>query len=407
MTSQPRDGAAARLLAVLTLANLLNYVDRQILFAIFPEIQRDLALADSELGLAGSAFIIVYMLVTPIAGGFGDRLPRLRMVAAGMAVWSFATVLAGMAWSLGSLLLFRSLVGVGEACYAPLGSAMIADVYPPPGRGRSLSVFNLAVPVGSALGYLLGGILAARFGWRTAFFSVGAPGLAIAFLLLTLDEPRRGASDPPGRTPGAGATMIDLARDPLYVLTTLSMAALTFVLGALAAWMPTFLVRVHGMSVSGAGTTFGIVTAFSGVAGAAAGGWLGDLALRRNPRGHLQVSAAGLLLAVPVTAVAILAESPAVFWTATAAAEILLFLNVGPLNAVIVGTAAPSIRATAVAANILAIHLLGDALSPWGVGVLSDRFGLRAALAVMPPMLLLSAVLCVIAGRHVTARQER
>ena len=406
MTSPSLYPAAGRLLGALTLVNLLNYVDRQILFAVYPEIQRDLGLVDSQLGLAGSAFIVVYMLVTPIAGRLGDRLPRLRVVAGGLAVWSLATVLAGVAWGFGSLLVFRGLVGVGEACYAPLGSAMISDAYPPERRGHTLSIFNIAVPVGSALGYLLGGLLGAWFGWRAAFFAVGAPGLALAVVLLTFDEPTRGGSEPHGLTRDVGATVGDLARDPLYVVVTLSMAALTFVLGALAAWMPTFLVRLHDMSISGAGVTFGIVTALAGVVGTMLGGWLGDRALRRDPRGHLQVSAAGLLLAVPVTALAIFAESPSIFWGATAVAEVLLFLNVGPLNAVIVGAAAPSIRATAVAANILVIHLLGDALSPWAVGALSDRFGLRAALVVMPPMLLLSAVLCLFAGRYVRPRES-
>ncbi len=404
MPSSTAEPGATRLLALLTLANLLNYVDRQILFAMFPEVQRDLGLADSELGLLGSAFIVVYMLVTPLAGSAGDRWSRVRTVAAGLAIWSLATMLAGVASGFVSLLLARSIVGIGEACYAPLGSAMIGDVYPAERRGWSLSVFNLAVPVGSAFGYILGGLLAARFGWRAAFFLVGAPGLAVAGALLWLREPARGAADEPAAAHALAGRIGDLARDPLFVTTSLSMAALTFVLGALAAWMPTFLVRVHGLSTSAAGATFGIVTAATGVIGTMLGGWLGDLLLERDRRGHLLVSAAGLLLSVPATAVAIYADSPPVFWAATAIAEVLVFLNVGPLNAVILGAAAPGIRATAVAVNILAIHVLGDALSPAAVGFVSDRYGLRVAMALMPPMLLVSAVLCLAAGRHVRPR---
>lgn len=395
----PAYPAATRLLGALTFVNLLNYVDRQILFAIFPDVKRDLGLADAELGLAGSAFIVVYMLTTPLAGALGDRFRRLRIVAGGVAVWSMATMLAGAAWGLGSLLLFRALVGVGEACYSPLGSAMLADVVPPERRSSTLSIFNVAIPVGSALGYVLGGLLGGWIGWRAAFLAVGAPGLAMAAMLLAFDEPRRGGSEPPRPPHEASASLADLARDSLYVWTTLSMAALTFVLGALAAWMPTFLVRVHGFSVAGAGTAFGIVTALAGVVGTVLGGWLGDRASRRDPRGPLYVSAAGLALAVPVTTVAIFADSPHIFWPATALAEILVFLNTGPLNAVIVGAAPPALRATAVAANVLVIHVLGDALSPWVVGALSDRYGLRAALASMPPVLLASAILCLVGGR--------
>lgn len=396
---------AARLLGALTFVNLLNFIDRQVFYAVFPAIKDDLGLRDSQLGLAGSAFIIVYMLVTPLAGRLGDRVSRLQVVSVGLVLWSSATVLSGAAWSFLSLLCFRALVGIGEACYAPLSTAMIADGFAPHRRGTSLAVFNLAVPLGSAFGYFLGGVLGSRFGWRAAFYGVGVPGLVLAGLLWLLEEPRRGAMDD-NRRGVSRQTLSTLLRDPVYVTTTASMAALTFVLGALAAWMPTFLVRLHGFSLADAGTTFGIVTAGAGLIGTALGGWLGDRALRRDPRGHLRVSGFGLVLAVPVTGLAIVARDPLVFWTATTLAEILVFLNVGPLNAVIVGAAAPPIRATAVAVNILAIHLLGDALSPWLVGALSDRFGLRLALAIMPPMLLVSAGLCLLAARFVPASRR-
>jgi sugar phosphate permease len=181
------------------------------------------------------------------------------------------------------------------------------------------------------------------------------------------------------------------------------MAALTFVLGALAAWMPTFLVRVHGLSMGAAGSAFGLLTVLTGVVGTMAGGMLGDRALRGHPAGYLWVSAAGLFLAVPATWIAIRVDVPVLFWTFAAIAETLVFLNTGPLNAVIVSVADANTRAMAVGANVLFIHLFGDALSPWLVGTLSDRFGIRSALEVMAPALLLSGLLCVVAGRVLTA----
>lgn len=391
------------LLAALSTVNLLNFIDRQVLFAIFPAIQQDLGLRDAELGLAASVFIVVYMITTPIAGVLGDRLRRLHVVAASVALWSVATLLSGTASSLPTLLAARAAVGVGEASYAPLCSAMISDRFPTARRGSSLAVFNLAVPVGSALGYVLGALVAARFGWRAAFYIVGAPGLAMAGLLLLLREPIRGAMDRDCQARSAH-TITDVVTDPVYGVTTAAMAALTFVLGALAAWMPTFLVRLHGLSITRAGTTFGILTAAMGLLGTALGGWLGDRAFRRHPAGHLWISGAGLLLAAPTAAVAIFADQPSVFWSATALAEVLVFLNTGPLNAVIVGVAAPAVRATAVAVNVLCLHLFGDALSPWVVGSLSDRFGLRSALAIMPPMLIVAGILCLVAGRLVPPR---
>ena len=396
------------LLTVLTTVNLLNFVDRQILFAVFPAIQRDLSLSDAELGLAASAFIVVYMIVTPIAGLLGDRLRRLPVAAAGVALWSAATLVSGTVRGFPALLGARALVGVGEASYAPLSAAIISDSFPSEQRGSRLAIFNVAVPVGSALGYVAGAIIAEHFGWRAAFFMVGAPGFALAALMLLFTEPSRGAMERSEHAEPSRHTLAALLADPIYAITTVAMSALTFVLGALAAWMPTFLVRLHGLSLADAGTSFGLLTAATGLAGTALGGWLGDRARRRHPAGYLRVSGVGLLAAAPFAALAVFTERASVFWCATAFAEILVFLNVGPLNAVIVGVAAPAIRATAVAVNILAIHLLGDALSPWMVGALSDRLGLRAALSIMPPMLLLSGALCLAAGRFVAEpRLER
>jgi MFS family permease len=406
LTPLPYSARPGVLLAALSTVNLLNFVDRQMLYAVFPAIKEELGLRDAQLGLAASAFIVVYMVVTPVAGILGDRLRRLPVVAASVALWSAATLLSGAARSFSGLLLGRGLVGVGEASYAPLSVAMISDAFPESRRGSSLAVFNLAVPVGSALGYVLGGLIAAHFGWRTAFYVVGVPGLAMGAMMLALVEPTRGAMD---HDPSAFSqrSLSGLLADPVYAVTTAAMAALTFVLGALAAWMPTFLVRLHGQSIGTAGATFGILTALTGLVGTMLGGWIGDRAFRRHPAGYLWLSGFGLLMAAPAAAVAIVAERPEVFWSATALAEVLVFLNVGPLNAVIVGVAAPAIRATAVAVNILCLHLFGDALSPWVVGALSDRFGLRAALAIMPPMLLLSGGLCLAAGRFVTRNGRR
>ena len=403
MAAPHASGRPLLLLGALSVVNLLNFVDRQVLYAVFPALKEDLGLTDAELGLAGSAFIIVYMAVTPIAGLLGDRLNRPRLVALGVVLWSGATVLSASARNFLQLLVARTAVGVGESSYAPLCTAMIGDSFPPARRAASLAVFNVAVPVGSALGYLLGGTIAAHFGWRAAFYVVGAPGLLLAVAIALLRDPPRGATESTAQPPAGSESISALLADRVFVVTTAAMAALTFVLGALAAWLPTFLVRVHGLSIAEAGASFGTLTALTGLVGTALGGWLGDRAARRHPRGHLRVSAIGLLLAAPVTLLAIASSHPVVFWSSTAVAEVLVFLNVGPLNAVIVGAAAPAIRARAVAVNVFAIHLLGDALSPWIVGALSDRFGLRLGLAVLPPVLALSGALCLLAGRFVAS----
>ena len=197
MAAPPAPVRPLLLLGALSVVNLLNFIDRQVLFAVFPAVKSDLGLSDAELGLAGSAFIVVYMFVTPIAGLLGDRLHRPRLVALGVGLWSAATALSASARSVSQLLLARAAVGVGESCYAPLCTSMIGDSFPPSRRAASLAVFNVAVPVGSALGYLLGGTIGAYFGWRAAFYVVGLPGLLLALALAVLPDPPRGAMDPP------------------------------------------------------------------------------------------------------------------------------------------------------------------------------------------------------------------
>ena len=402
MAAPPAPARPLLLLGALSVVNLFNFIDRQALFAVFPAVKADLGLSDAELGLAGSAFIVVYMIVTPITGLAGDRLRRPRLIALGVGLWSAATALSASARNISQLLLARAAVGVGESCYAPLCTSMIADSFPPSRRAASLAVFNVAVPVGSALGYLLGGTIGAYFGWRAAFYAVGLPGLLLALAIAFLPDPPRGEMDLPGQAAPGATRVRTLLVDPLFGVTTAAMAALTFVLGALAAWLPTFLVRAHGLSLAEAGTSFGAMTAVTGLLGTALGGWLGDRAARRDARGYLRVSAIGLLLAAPITLVAIVSTHPAIFWSSTALAEVLVFLNVGPLNAVIVSTASPAIRASAVAANVFAIHFFGDAISPWLVGLVSDRYGLPWALGLLAPILVLSGSLCLLGGRFVT-----
>lgn len=399
-----------RLLALLTTVNFLNYIDRQALFAVFPAIQGEFHLSDGQLGFLGSAFIVVYMVNAPLAGYLGDRFRRLPIVAASAALWSLFTLLTGFARDFTQLFLCRAGVGVGESAYAPASSALIADSFPEDRRGSRLAVFNLAVPVGSALGYLLGGLFATWFGWRAAFAIVGVPGIGLALICLLLTEPERGEQDslcPPSSPFPEDRELLALLSNPVYLASTAAMAALTFVLGAIAVWMPTFLVRIHGLSLGAAGTSFGLLTVLAGLAGTAAGGWLGDRARRRHPAGYLWVSAAGLLAAAPLTWVAVQASRPVLFWTAAALAETLVFLNTGPLNAVIVSVAGPQRRAIAVGANVLLIHLFGDALSPWLLGSISDRFGIRTALSAAPPMLLASGLCCLLGGRMISARARR
>jgi MFS transporter, Spinster family, sphingosine-1-phosphate transporter len=412
---QTSDGsvrAARWALGVLTLINLFNYLDRYVPAALVENLRRsELHVTDTESGLLMSGFIVVYMLTSPLFGLLGDRGRRPRIVAAGIALWSLATGLAGLARSFAALLVARSAVGVGEAAYVTISPAMLADSFPRGERGRVFAIFNAATPIGAAAGYILGGLVASHFGWRAAFFVAGFPGLLLAVLMWRLHDPPRGASD----TPAAGeagaehearaaapaslaAVYAELARNRPFVLIVLGYAAYTFALGALAYWMPAFLERVRGVPSSQATVQFGIIVVATGFAGTFAGGWLGDMLLRRWSEAYLWVSGIATLAAAPVALLAFLAASRPVYMAAIVGAEVLLFFSTGPINSQLVNVVAPAHRATAMALNILVIHLLGDVPSPPLIGRLSDATSLAKAFLVLPAMMALAGMIWIYAA---------
>lgn len=385
-------------LAFLTIINLLNYVDRQVLYAVFPAIKADLGLSDTELGALASAFMVVYLVLSPFFGWWGDRWIRMRIVAIATTLWSAATAFTGAAANLGQLFVARALVGVGEAGYGPVSPTLVADYFPREHRGAMLAVFYLAIPVGSAGGYLLGGLLQAVAGWRAAFLLVGIPGIVVGTLAWFRPEPARGASEVHvvADRLSVRETVRALLGTRSYVLNTLALAVMTFAIGALAAWWPTFLVRERGLDLARANYVFGVITLAAGIIGTFAGGVLGDFCLRYTRGAYFLVSGIGLLLSAPAATVALLAREPAIFLTAVFVTETLVFLNTGPLNALLANVVPAGIRSSAFALNIFVIHALGDALSPVMIGALSDRFGLQAAFTVAPAALALAGVVCLL-----------
>jgi predicted MFS family arabinose efflux permease len=399
--------SASSLLGLLFAVNLFNYIDRQIPYAVFPAIKTDLGLTDTQLGLLASAFMWVYLSAAPVFGLLADRRSRPRLMGLGVGLWSVATALSGMVRSYGQLLFGRALVGVGEASYGAVAPAMLSDAFEPAHRGRALAVFSMAIPVGSALGYLLGGLLERRFGWRAAFFIVGLPGVFLAWTVWRLPDRARGGTG--GSAPRGGAAPPRLAdyrallATRAYVMNCLAMTAMTFAVGGLAAWVPTYLVRIRGMDLAEANLIFGVLTLISGIGGTAAGGWLGDRLLPRVPTAYFWVSGVGLALSVPCAAAVILLPDRTGALAALFLAEVFIFLNTGPLNAIIANVSRPEVRATAYAANIFIIHALGDAISPAIVGMVSDRAGLSAAFWIAPGALAVAALLCFAAMRTYVA----
>jgi MFS family permease len=384
-------------LCLLTGLNLLDYLDRQILAAVLPRLQADLGLGDEQAGNIGTAFMLGYFLTAPLFGYLGDRLPRRWLVAAGVFVWSLGTLLSGHAQAYVALILFRVLVGFGEASFGTISPGWIADLFSPARRNLAISVFYMAIPVGSALGYILGGLIAERHGWRAAFFFAGYPGLLLAFTLFLLREPARGATEPdrasPTGPPPGWRAYAELLRCPSYLLVVAGYVAQTFAMGGFAFWAPTFLVRAHGMELGAASAFFGGALVLTGLAATLGGGWLATAWQRRTGTGYVWVLALSGLASAPAAFAAFTLQDLVAAKAALAAAMFLLFLCTGPLNTLILETVSPRMRASAVAASIFSIHMFGDLWSPKLVGHLSDRWGdlRQAVLWALPGSLLVCA----------------
>jgi len=391
-------------LSVLTFINLLNYLDRYVVSGIIPDLKAaPLLLSDEQIGLLTTAFMAVYMIAAPIFGALGDRGKRTTPIAVGVFLWSIATVLSGLAASYPHLLGARAIVGIGEAAYVSVAPALLSDSFSRAQRGRVLSVFNMAIPVGAALGYIVGGLVSHHFNWRAAFFVAGAPGIVLALLVLRLQDPPRGSQDEgeaaPSTTLSPVAVYVDLLKKAPYMLVVLGYAAYTFALGGLAVWMPNFLERVHHIPAVKATTTFGAIVVVTGFLGTFAGGWLGDYWQKSSRQAYLWMSGWITLLAAPLAFVSLTAASPSLYYPAIIVAELLLFMSTGPVNSAIANLVSPAERASAFALSMFMIHLLGDVPSPWLIGRLSDLTSLGQAVLIVPAAVVISGVVWLISAK--------
>jgi len=391
-------------LVVLTALNLLNYADRNVLFAVQPLVQNEFHLSKAQLGYLTSAFLGFYMVAAPFVGPLADRYSRKLIIAFGAIFWSGLTLLTAVTHTYSELLIRHTLVGIGEATFVTIAPTFVADLFPQERRGRILGIFYLAIPVGSAAGYLLGGKLGPDHGWRFPFYIAAAPGFLLALAVLFLKEPKRGQFDsvkdvvegdllPKGFGGGLVKAAflrvffylrelwhltIVLFHNPAFLTATLGMAAMTFSLGGIQVWMPQFLYSERHYSLASANFMFGIIIVVDGILAALAGGWLGDYLLRRMKSSYYLISAASMLLGVPFMIVALFVRGPMMVPAIAVSAFFLLF-NTAPLNAAVINSVGAHIRATAIAVNIFIIHSLGDVPSPTMMGWVADKRSLQAA----------------------------
>jgi MFS family permease len=455
-------------LAVLTFVNFLNYIDRQALPAVSPLMIKDLKLSDTEFGAMEAVLLLSFTVLAPLFGRLGDKYSRTKLMAIAAVIWSVATVFTGIAdrlpflppalkltfpivqftLALSSiavmLCIVRTIIGVGESSFTTMTPSLIADYFPPKKRGTALGIFQAAIPLGFALGYVIGGALSYFFGWRIAFMIVGVPGVITALFVWRLNEPKRGATETDVHLPHeenvSTKEQSELPQEPFlktcwkilstrdWILSTAGYTALTFVLGAFATWATNLLSRDKGMNETTASIILGLTILIGGAVGTFGGGWIADRVASKRDNGYFLVCVASSLLGIVPTIVALVSGNPYIFIPAIGFAVVFLFLNNAPFHAILIGSVPPTIRATAIALNIVIIHALGDVISRFGVGVLSDALKegkffiiaafakllgvnpteqhLTAALTVAPFALIVSAMFFLWGARKTNSKQE-
>lgn len=392
--SRPNPGARTAL-GLLLAINLFNYIDRQILAAVEPSIREVFfspndpnAMAIS--GTLGSAFLVSYMLSAPALGWLADRFSRWIIIGVAVISWSLATGASGLAGSFGMLFLMRVFVGIGEGGYGPAAPTILADLFSIEKRGRILAVFCAAIPVGSALGYVLGGLIDNQLGWRWAFYLVTPPGILLGILCFFQRDPRAASGVRSERQRAELADYLTLLRTPSFVINCAAQTAMTFVLGGIGFWVAAYL-RFRGQPPSST-PIFGAIIVLAGLLSTLAGGWAGDKLRKRYSGSYFLVSGLGMVFAFPLFAVMLYTPFPYA-WLLMFASVFFLFLNTGPSNTALANVALPKVRATAFALNILVIHALGDVLAFPTIGYVAGHTNWTTAFLFVSFVMLLSGVI--------------
>jgi MFS family permease len=386
-------------LAILCGLNLLNYLDRYVMSAVLTPMQKELHLDDGSAGSVASAFMLGYFLSAPIFGYLGDRFPRKYLMLGGVMVWSLATVASGFVHSFTHLFIVRIFVGVGEACFVTMGPSWISDLFAATRRNTALTIFYVAVPVGSAIGFTIGGWFAQHSDWRHAFIFAGLPGIVLAFTLLLLREPRRGEADGiEGKVAEQPKTswreVFGLLLNRRYNLLVWGYAAQTFALGAFGIWGPTFLSRIHQLPLGYSSTIFGEMLAGTGLVATLFGGFLATQLRKRTPAGYVWMMASSMVIAAPICFFALTTDSALLSQVGLGVSMFFLFLPTGPICTELFEIVPVHMRASAMALCTFIIHLFGDWRSPAIVGHVSDITGsLEKGVLVLPAMLVVGAVL--------------
>jgi MFS transporter, Spinster family, sphingosine-1-phosphate transporter len=402
-------GARTALFLLLAI-NLFNYIDRQVLAALEPDIRASFFSANdvnamTKTGFLGVAFFVTYMVSAPILGLLADRFSRWMIVGSAVILWSLASGGSGLAATFAILFVTRVFVGIGEGGYGPAAPTILSDLFPIETRGRIMAIFCAAIPVGSALGYVIGGLIGAHLGWRWAFYLVAPPGLLLGLLCFWQRDPRVSADPVIQKSPRRSLRhYLNLFRTRSYLINCIAMTLMTFVTGGLGFWVPAYL-RYRNQSPDVGMTIFGLITVVAGLVSTLLGGVIADRLRPRLPGSYFWVSGIGMLLACPFFMVALYVPFPAA-WIAMFVAIFFLFLNTGPSNTALANVSLPAVRATAFAVNIFVIHAFGDVQAFWLLGYVGGHTNMHVAFLFVSGIILLSGVAWLIGVKYLPADTE-
>ncbi len=389
---------ATTALVLLTAMNFVNYLDRYILPAVQEQIKHEFTLTDNQIGSLTLWFMVAYVCVSPITGWLGDRFPRKPMIVAAALAIAAMNFLTAHVQGYSELNFRHAALGVGEACFGIFAPALLADFYPQSKRNKVMTIFNIALPVGAAAGYEAGAWVAAHHGWRMSFISSAVPGVLVALLILFfMREPQRTGGGEKAKADKA--SVLSLAKNKAYLSSILGYAAVTFSLGGISWWMPSFLHREAGYSVEAAGAIMGPIIVVAGLGGTALGGWAAQVWSKKTPKALYLVPALSAALTIPPAIVCFFGPQSLIV-PSLAVAVFLIFLGTGPVNAATLNAVPANLRATAMAGQLFAIHVLGDMPSSKVIGMISDAANLRTGMAVTLVAFAVGAVIFFVGARY-------
>jgi MFS family permease len=377
-------------LGVLFAINMMNFYDRQIIAAVTEPIRKEWKLTDTDMGILGTAFVLIYAAVGVPLGRLSDHFSRTRILSGGVTVWSLLTAASGAAWNYSSMFAARLGVGIGEASCAPAANSLVGDLFPPHQRGRALSIFMLGLPLGIFFSNWLSGTIVQFSGWRTAFYVACIPGLFCGLLTLFIREPQRGQAE--RKSAGAAVTAMPqrpgspyllILGTPTIVWIILSGALHNFNMYALNGFTPALIVRYHKLTDGSAGLVAGIILGAVGVVGLLCGGWVADRVQRTRPNGRLLVAAVAMLVSTPCLVMGVTrpAGDVASFMAWVGVGVMLMYVYYASVYAAIQDVVEPGLRGTAMALYFFVMYVLGGAFGTYVLGRLSDWLALRAMTA--------------------------